>query len=135
MPRPVPSGSVSEPVPAWLRVAEEAERAPVGTRERGRWPDAKFGGCWEQKPRLTRGLESEVWSPGRPCRSLAVGSSVRFCDQAAGWGAIPGVAGWEMLQPPYWLCHLGAATPLVVKAQFAEHSLSVACVLGVWTRA
>lgn len=93
----------------------------------------RFGGCWEQKPKAHTWAGGEVWNPGRPCRSLAVGSGARFCDRAAGWGAILGVAGWEMLQPPYWLC-LGAATLLVVKAQFAERSLSVACVLGVWTR-
>lgn len=62
-----------------------------------------------------------------------MGSGARFCDRAAGQGAILGLGGWEMLQSPCWLC-LRPATLLVVKAQYAERSLAVVCFLGVWTR-
>lgn len=99
---------------ASARVAEgsqgEAESS-VGTGG-GDGQATRFGGSCEQKPKTHTWAGDAVWNPGRPPRFLAVGSGARFCNRAVGWGAVPGVGGWAMLQLPCWLCLMLAGAPL-----------------------
>ena len=91
---------------ASTHVAEDSEgeaESSVGTGG-GDGQAPRFGGSCEQKPKTHTWAGGALWNPGRPPRFLAVGCGARFCDRAAGRGAVLGVGGWAMPQSPCWLC-------------------------------
>lgn len=60
----------------------------------------RFGGCWEQKPKAHTWAGGEVWNPGRPCRSLAVGSSARSVIGLQGGVPFQGWLAGRCFSPP-----------------------------------